>query len=152
MLEGRLEAILAQRKEVQRETFDRRRRYNQEVRETLKLGSFFTPISRTQNCPKPLTPNNQGARPIIALCYNTIVAGGIARPTTPQGFRGQPVYFRGYLCMDCGWPAAGDSLSARQSQPSNHTKHRISTLLCTYLSSLIGITLMGVIYGVARLY
>ena len=39
VLEGRLEAILAQRKEVQRETFDRRRRYNQEVRETLKPGA-----------------------------------------------------------------------------------------------------------------
>ena len=60
VLEGRLETILAQRKEVQRETFDRRRRYNQEVRETLKTRSFFTPISRTQNCPKPLTPNSSG--------------------------------------------------------------------------------------------
>ena len=39
VLEGRLEAILAHRKEVQRETFDRRRRYNQEVRETLKPGA-----------------------------------------------------------------------------------------------------------------
>ena len=39
MLEGRLEAILAHRKEVQRETFDRRRRYNQEIRDTLKRGS-----------------------------------------------------------------------------------------------------------------
>ena len=39
VLEGRLEAILAQRKEVQRETFDRRRQYNQEVRETLKPGA-----------------------------------------------------------------------------------------------------------------
>ena len=36
VLEGRLEAILAHREEVQRETFDRRRRYNQEVRDTLK--------------------------------------------------------------------------------------------------------------------
>ena len=39
MLQGRREAILAQRKEVQRETFDRRRRYNHEVRETLKRGA-----------------------------------------------------------------------------------------------------------------
>ena len=39
LLKGRLEAILAHRKEVQRETFDRRRRYNQEVRETLKRGA-----------------------------------------------------------------------------------------------------------------
>ena len=39
VLNGRLEAILAHRKEVQRETFDRRRRYNQEVRETLKRGA-----------------------------------------------------------------------------------------------------------------
>ena len=39
VLQGHLEAILAQRKEVQRETFDRRRRYNQEVRETLKPGA-----------------------------------------------------------------------------------------------------------------
>ena len=36
VLNGSLEAILAHRKEVQRETFDRRRRYNHEVRETLK--------------------------------------------------------------------------------------------------------------------
>ena len=36
VLEGRLEAILAHRKEVQRETFDRRRRYNQEIRDPLK--------------------------------------------------------------------------------------------------------------------
>ena len=36
VLEGRWEAILAQRKEVQRETFDRRRRYNQEIRDALK--------------------------------------------------------------------------------------------------------------------
>ena len=40
VLNGRLEAILAHRKEVQRETFDRRRRYNQEVRETLKRGAL----------------------------------------------------------------------------------------------------------------
>ena len=39
VLEGRLEAILAHRKEVQRETFDRQRRYNQEIRDTLKRGS-----------------------------------------------------------------------------------------------------------------
>ena len=39
VLEGRLEAILAHRKEVQRETFHRRRRYNQEIRDTLKRGS-----------------------------------------------------------------------------------------------------------------
>ena len=38
-LEGRWEAILAQRKEVQRETFERRRRYNQEVRDTLRRGA-----------------------------------------------------------------------------------------------------------------
>ena len=36
VLKGRRDAILARRKEVQRETFERRRRYNQEVRETLK--------------------------------------------------------------------------------------------------------------------
>ena len=40
VLEGRREEILARRKEVQRETFERRRRYNQEVRETLKRGAF----------------------------------------------------------------------------------------------------------------
>jgi hypothetical protein len=39
VLEGRQEAILARRKEVQRETFERRRRYNQEIRETLKRGA-----------------------------------------------------------------------------------------------------------------
>ena len=39
VLQGRLEAILVHRKEVQRETFERRRRYNQEVRETLKQGA-----------------------------------------------------------------------------------------------------------------
>ena len=39
VLEGRLEAILAHRKEVQRETFDRWRRYNQEIRDTLKRGA-----------------------------------------------------------------------------------------------------------------
>lgn len=39
VLEGRSDAILARRKEVQRETFERRRRYNQEVRETLKRGA-----------------------------------------------------------------------------------------------------------------
>ena len=39
VLQGRLEAILVHRKEVQRETFERRRRYNQEVRETLKRGA-----------------------------------------------------------------------------------------------------------------
>ncbi len=36
VLEGRWEAILAHRKEVQRETFERRRRYNLEVRDALK--------------------------------------------------------------------------------------------------------------------
>ncbi len=36
VLEGRREEILARRKEVQRETFERRRRYNQDVRDTLK--------------------------------------------------------------------------------------------------------------------
>ena len=40
VLEGRSDAILARRKEVQRETFERRRRYNQEVRETLKRGAL----------------------------------------------------------------------------------------------------------------
>jgi len=39
VLEGRRDAILTQRKEVQRETFERRRRYNQEVREPLKRGA-----------------------------------------------------------------------------------------------------------------
>ena len=39
VLEGRWEAILALRKKVQRETFERRRRYNQEVRDTLKQGA-----------------------------------------------------------------------------------------------------------------
>ena len=39
VLQGRLEAILVHRKEVQRETFEQRRRYNQEVRETLKRGA-----------------------------------------------------------------------------------------------------------------
>lgn len=39
MLQGRQEEILTQRKEVQRETFDRRRRYNQEVRDTLIRGA-----------------------------------------------------------------------------------------------------------------
>ncbi len=39
VLEGRREEILAQRKGVQRETFERRRRYNQEIRETLKQGA-----------------------------------------------------------------------------------------------------------------
>jgi RNA-directed DNA polymerase len=39
VLENRREAILARRKEVQRETFDRRRRYNHEVRNTLKGGA-----------------------------------------------------------------------------------------------------------------
>ncbi len=39
VLEGRREVILALRKEVQRETFGRRRRYNQEVRDTLKRGA-----------------------------------------------------------------------------------------------------------------
>ena len=36
---GRREAILARRKEVQRETFERRRRYNQAVRDALKGGA-----------------------------------------------------------------------------------------------------------------
>ena len=39
VLEGRWEAILAQRKEVQRETFERRKRYNLEVRDALKRGA-----------------------------------------------------------------------------------------------------------------
>jgi transposase InsO family protein len=39
VLKGRLEAILARRKEVQRETLEQRRRYNQEVRDTLKRGA-----------------------------------------------------------------------------------------------------------------
>ena len=36
VLEGRREAILVRRKEVQRETFERRRQYNQAIRDTLK--------------------------------------------------------------------------------------------------------------------
>ena len=36
VLEGRREAILARRKEVQRETFQRRRQYNQAVRDAPK--------------------------------------------------------------------------------------------------------------------
>ena len=43
VLEGRREAILAQRKEVQREAFEHRRRYNQEVRETLKREASSPP-------------------------------------------------------------------------------------------------------------
>jgi transposase InsO family protein len=39
VLEGRREAVLAQRKEVQRETFERRRQYNHEARETLYQGA-----------------------------------------------------------------------------------------------------------------
>ena len=39
VLEGRLEATLAHRREVQRETFDRRRPYNKDVRETLTRGA-----------------------------------------------------------------------------------------------------------------
>ncbi len=39
VLEGRRQAVLTQRKEVQRETFERRRRYNQEIRDTLKRGA-----------------------------------------------------------------------------------------------------------------
>ena len=39
VLEGRREAILARRKEVQRETFERRRQYNQAVRDTSKHGA-----------------------------------------------------------------------------------------------------------------
>jgi len=39
VLEGRREAILERRKEVQRETFERRRRYNQAVRDALKNGA-----------------------------------------------------------------------------------------------------------------
>ena len=39
VLEHRWEEILTRRKEVQRETFERRRRYNQEVRDTLKRGA-----------------------------------------------------------------------------------------------------------------
>jgi transposase InsO family protein len=37
VLQGHREAILAHRKEVQKTTFERRRRYNQEVREATKL-------------------------------------------------------------------------------------------------------------------
>ncbi len=39
VLEGRQKEILAQRKEERRETFERRRRHNQEIRETLKRGA-----------------------------------------------------------------------------------------------------------------
>ena len=39
VLYGRRDAILARRKEVQRETFERRRRYNQQVRDALKQGA-----------------------------------------------------------------------------------------------------------------
>ena len=39
VLEGQRELILARRKEVQRETFERRRRYNQVVREAMKPGA-----------------------------------------------------------------------------------------------------------------
>jgi hypothetical protein len=39
VLEGRREEILARRKEVQRETFEHRRQYNQEARDTLKRGT-----------------------------------------------------------------------------------------------------------------
>lgn len=39
MLYGRRDAILARRKEVQRETFERRRRYNQQVRDALRRGA-----------------------------------------------------------------------------------------------------------------
>jgi transposase InsO family protein len=40
VLEGQRELILARRKEVQRETFERRRRYNQAVREAVRLGAL----------------------------------------------------------------------------------------------------------------
>ncbi len=39
VLEGRRQAILARRKEVQRATLERRRRYNQAVREALRRGA-----------------------------------------------------------------------------------------------------------------
>ena len=39
VLEGRRDAILARRKQVQRETFERRRRYNQAVRDAIKGGT-----------------------------------------------------------------------------------------------------------------
>ena len=39
VLEGRREAILARRKEVQRETFQRRKQYNQQIRDALKRRS-----------------------------------------------------------------------------------------------------------------
>ena len=39
VLHGHREAILALRKEVQKTTFERRRRYNQAVREATKLGA-----------------------------------------------------------------------------------------------------------------
>ncbi|MFH1141032.1 MAG: hypothetical protein V1724_05065 [Chloroflexota bacterium] len=39
VLQGRREQTLKHRKEVQCETFERRRRYNQEVRDTLKRGA-----------------------------------------------------------------------------------------------------------------
>ena len=40
VLEGRRETILARRKEVQKETFERRRLYNQAVREAMKQGAL----------------------------------------------------------------------------------------------------------------
>ena len=39
VLQGRREQILKHRKEVQRETFERRRRYNQTVRDSLNKGA-----------------------------------------------------------------------------------------------------------------
>ena len=39
VLHGRREAILARRKEVQKETFERRRQYNQAIREATKMGA-----------------------------------------------------------------------------------------------------------------
>ena len=50
VLEGRREAILARRKEVRRETFQRRRQYNQQIRDALKrrsssLGTFGPKVS-----------------------------------------------------------------------------------------------------------
>jgi hypothetical protein len=44
VLEGRREAILARRKEVQRETFELRRQYNQAVRDAPTQGASPPPV------------------------------------------------------------------------------------------------------------
>ena len=58
VLHGHREAILARRKEVQQETFERRRRYNQEIRGTLKRGvsSPHSPESRSVQNRRHPTP------------------------------------------------------------------------------------------------